>query len=66
MEFEAPDWTSAKNLSLTTVYSIAFKFDALTDLKELQIRKLSDLPNNHLRIRFELQIGCILEPLDWI
>ena len=35
---------------------IAFKFDALADPKELQIRKSSDLPNDHLRIRFELQI----------
>ena len=40
----APDWTGAKNLSWTTVYSIAFKFDALAALKELQIRKSLDLP----------------------
>jgi len=34
----------AKNLISTTVYSIACKFDALTDMEELYIQKSSDLP----------------------
>ena len=43
----------AKNLSLITVYGLAFKFDAVADLKELQIRKSSVLLNDCIRIRFE-------------
>ena len=47
---------------LTTVYSIACKFNALTDMEELQIQKSSDLPNNHLIFRFELHFGYNMEP----
>jgi len=43
-------WNGAKNLISTTVYSIACKFDALTDMEELHIQKSSDLPNNTLSI----------------
>ena len=39
---------------LTTVYGLACKFDTVVDLKELQIRKSSVLPNDCIRIRFEL------------
>ena len=48
----------------TTVYRLACKFDAVADLKELQIRKSSVLRNDLIRTRFELQIGYILEPPD--
>ena len=57
----APYWTDAKSLSSTTTYGIAFKFDALTDLEELQITKSSDQPNDRVRIRFELQIRSVLK-----
>jgi hypothetical protein len=50
-------WNGAKNLISTTVYSIAYKFDALTDMEELHIQKLSYLPNDHLIFRFELRFG---------
>jgi len=36
-ELEALYWNSAKNLISTTVYSIAYKFDALTNMEELHI-----------------------------
>ena len=48
----------------TTVYRLACKFDAVADLKELQIRKSSVLPNDRIKTRFELQVGYILEPPD--
>ena len=47
-ELEAPYWNGAKNLISTTVYGIACKFDAPTDMKELHIQKSSDLPNDNL------------------
>ena len=47
----------AKNLISTTVYSIACKFDALTDMEELHIKKSSDLPNDHLIFRIDLHFG---------
>ena len=56
-ELEAIYWNDAMNLISTTAYSIACKFDALTNMEELQIQKLSDLPNNHLIFRFELHTG---------
>ena len=56
-ELEAPYWNGAKNLILTTVYGIACKFDALTDMEELHIQKSSDLPNDNLIFIFELHIG---------
>ena len=58
-ELEAPYWNGAKNLISTTVYGIACKFDALTDMEELHIQKSSDLPNDHLIFRFELRFGYI-------
>ena len=64
--YKALDWTDAKSLSSTATYGMAFKFDALTDLEELQIRKLSDQPNDRVRIRFELQIGSVLNPSNSI
>jgi len=51
----------AKNLISTTVYSIAYKFDALTDMEELHIQKSSDLPNNTLIFRFEPHFGYNVE-----
>jgi len=36
-ELEATYWNGAKNSILTTVYSIACKFDAFTDMEELHI-----------------------------
>ena len=67
-ELEATYWNGAKNLISTTVYSIACKFDALTDMEELHIQKSSDLPNNHLiRGPFRLQYGVATEhPLDCV
>ena len=56
-ELEAPYWNGAKNLISTTVYGIACKFDALTDMEELHIQKLLYLPNDSLIFRFELHIG---------
>ena len=40
---------------------IAYEFNALTDMEELQIQKSSDLPNNHLIFRFELHFGYNME-----
>jgi len=60
-ELEAPYWNGAKNLILTTVYSIACKFGALTDMEELHIQKSSYLPNTHLIFRFELHFGYNME-----
>ena len=60
-ELEATYWNGAKNLILTTVYSIACKFDALADMEELHIQKSSDLPNTHLIFRFELHFGYNME-----
>ena len=37
-----------QNLISTTVYSIACKFDALTDMEEFHIQTALDLPNNSL------------------
>ena len=54
-------WNGAKNLISTNVYSISHKFDALTDMEELHIQKLSDLPNTHLIFRFELHFGYNME-----
>ena len=56
-ELEAPYWNGAKNLISTTVYCIAYKFDALTDMEELHIQKSSYLPNDNLIFIFELHIG---------
>jgi hypothetical protein len=50
-ELEATYRNGARNLISTT---IARKFDALTDMEELQIQ---DLPNNTLIFRFELHFG---------
>ena len=61
-ELEAAYWDGAKNLISTTVYGIAWKSSALADMEELQIQKSSDLPNNSLIFRDELQIGYIMEP----
>ena len=55
-ELEAPYWNGAKNFISTTVYGIACKFDALTDMEELHIQKSSDLPNDNLIFIFELHI----------
>ena len=55
-ELKATYWNGAKNLISTTVYSIACKFDALTDMEELHIQKSSDLPNDNLIFIFELHI----------
>jgi len=60
-ELEATYWNGAKNLISTTVYSIACKFDALTDMEELQIQKSSDLLNNTLIFGFELHFGYNME-----
>ena len=60
-ELEATYWNGAKNLISTTVYSIACKFDALTDMEELHIQKSSDLPNDSLIFRFELHFGYNME-----
>ena len=60
-ELEATYWNGAKNLILTTVYSIVCKFDALTDMEELHIQKSSYLPNTHLIFRFELHFGYNME-----
>ena len=62
-ELEATYWNGAKNLISTTVYSIACKFDALTDMEELHIQKSSDLSNDTLIFRFELHFGYNMEPL---
>jgi len=51
-----------QELHSTTVYGIACKFAALTDMEELHIQKSSDLPNNHLIFRFELHFGYTMEP----
>ena len=52
---ESGAWSSfqsdAKNLISTTVYGLACKLDAVVDLKELYIRRLSVLPNDCIRIR---------------
>jgi hypothetical protein len=53
---KATYWNGAKNLISTTVYSIACKFDAFTDMEELHIQKSLDLPNNSLIFRFKLHI----------
>jgi len=60
-ELEAPYWNGAKSSILTTVYSIACRFAALTDIEELYIQKSSDLPNDHLIFRFELHFGNNME-----
>jgi hypothetical protein len=36
---------------------MAYEFDALADLEELQIEKSPDTPNTRLQIRLELQIA---------
>ena len=56
-ELKAPYWNGAKNLISTSVYSIACKFNAPTDMEELHVQKSSDLPNNNLIFRFELHFG---------
>ena len=60
-ELKAPYWNGAKNLIITTVYSIACKFDALADMEELHIQKSSDLPNNTLIFIFELHFRYNME-----
>jgi len=45
---KATYWNGAKNFISTTVYSIACRFDALTDMEELHIQNSSDLP--HIQI----------------
>ena len=65
-ELEATYWNGAKNLISTTVYSIACKFDALTDIEELHIQKSLDLPNDTLIFIFELHFGYNMEPPYWI
>ena len=58
---KATYWNGAKNLISTTVYSIACKFDALTDMEELHIQTASDLPNNsliHIWAPVPLQYGA--------
>ena len=62
-ELEAPYWNGAKNSISTTVYGIACKFDALTDMEELHIQTASDLPNDTLISIFELQFRYNMEPL---
>ena len=59
---KATYWNGAKNLISTTVYSIACKFDALTDMEELHIQTASDLPNNTLIFIFELRFRYNMEP----
>ena len=61
-ELEATYWNGAKNSILTTVYSIACKFDALTDMEELHIQKSPDLPNDTLIFIFELRFRYNMEP----
>jgi hypothetical protein len=65
-ELRAPDLNWRQDLSSDSIYGIACDFDALADLEELQIRKSSDWPNDRVRIRFELQIGSVLNPSDSI
>jgi hypothetical protein len=64
-ELEAIYWNDAMNLISTTAYSITCKFDALTNMEELQIQKLSDLPNNHLIFIFKLHTSYNESPY-WI
>ena len=61
-ELEATYWNGAKSSISTTVYSIACKFDALTDMEELHIQKSPDLPNDTLIFIFELHFGYNTEP----
>ena len=60
--FKATYWNGAKNFITTTVYSIACKFVALTDMEELHIQTASDLPNNALIFTFELRFRYNMEP----
>ena len=60
-ELKATYWNGAKNLISTTVYSIACKFAALTDMEELHIQMSPDLPNDNLIFIFGLHFGYNME-----